>query len=574
MTNRNESFSMAEPSGRFTGTVIVATILTFILLSLLRAGQWFSQDETTNYQLARSIAESGVPLYLDGHPRLWSPPLYVYLLGGFLRMFGETIRAASLLGILLLFSGGIFALKTLQNLLAGKPHRGRGMVILAALFFLNPAFIQGAVIKDIDNSLLVCLVSLFCMVFTMKQGRTRLVWLGLIFFLLLWTKLTTPFLILPAIFLAGYFSSENQTGTTARELISLLFGALLFFLGYVIIGVYLKWPWEEPFLYLVRAFAGRVGTGGWGGMPGKVVYSLVFLFLWTGILSPILFLKTFMFRDEGGRLIFRANRKIAFLAWFSLLSLAVYTFVLGGAAFGFPKYYLPGLVPLYILVAYVISRLTVFEGVSEKCMGYGMGLLALLVFSLAGDPVHWIKVDVKSMRVFREYVPALSIFQAGVYLSSMSLLAFFAGRLIFADRKKRLLLVFIIHLSSCLALGVRQSFSGYNTGYSYGDRKTGEIVKTIRDQGYTARQVLAPTHILFWSVTDPVNVPDRVWEDKREFLERIRDESVKMVVFSLGHNTVGQLRRLLYDEEIRSVLTSRYEEERVGTWWVYKRNHF
>lgn len=160
------------------------------------------QGEHVVYGVASSWRQYGDSRYELG---LWHPPLYVYTLGAGFTLFGSNPLTARLPGILSLV-GTVVATMLLSRRLASPHDRERATrvsVLAAILLLLNPLTVQYAVLlPDIDGTLLtlftvvfVYLVAPYAAAPDVCRPITRLA-LGAGLAVLIWTKLTTPAVLL------------------------------------------------------------------------------------------------------------------------------------------------------------------------------------------------------------------------------------------------------------------------------------------------------------------------------------------------------------------------------------------
>src|SRR5437879_3356747 len=153
---------------------------------------------------ARAVADSGLPFGNQGWMSergdfsqreqwaLWHPPLYVYILGLFTKLFGYAplvLRLPALLGGL---AAGWMTYLLAAELTRGPPAQkvlAGGVATLLVL--LCPLVIQSTLVLDIDFGLLLPLSLLFIWLYLrLEATRARWLWLAPLFVLLLWAKMT------------------------------------------------------------------------------------------------------------------------------------------------------------------------------------------------------------------------------------------------------------------------------------------------------------------------------------------------------------------------------------------------
>lgn len=149
-------------------------------------------DESDFAAQAAGIVEHGVPKVVDhGEVRygMWHPPLYLYCLAASRYVFGPANWTARIVGV------AWFAATAAVVWRLGGP-------LALSLLLLSPLLAQGALYLDIDNTSMAFALILFGAVFAAAprphSGRTVAL-LAAILFLAMWSKLTTPYILLIAV---------------------------------------------------------------------------------------------------------------------------------------------------------------------------------------------------------------------------------------------------------------------------------------------------------------------------------------------------------------------------------------
>jgi hypothetical protein len=202
-----------QQAGWLAWLLAVVTSVGLVGVSLwLIAGQIarpFVYDDVSFVLGARAVADTGRPFGNQGYLlhlywerdqwALWHPPLYIYLLGGVVRLFGDSERAARGIGVVCLLIASAFAFDLARRVVLGRggsPWRALVAGVLAvALYVLNPLAIQASMVLDIDNTILMVLMLAVVWLAITLPGSWRLgtiVGLALLFAVSLWAKMTTP----------------------------------------------------------------------------------------------------------------------------------------------------------------------------------------------------------------------------------------------------------------------------------------------------------------------------------------------------------------------------------------------
>ncbi len=243
----------------FVLALVVAAAATYLCVVARYLDRPLRFDETEWPVMAAGILEHGVPKVLysedkavwlaplmgygDAHFGMWHPPLYQYslaLIASFLGRSDAAMRGTSTLWFL---ASLVLAWKILGLLLPrDTPLRLRAVPL--ALMGLTPLVAEGSLHLDIDNTSLTFSLLLFAYVFLrdpLADSWRRCLGLGLLFALALWSKLTTPFLVVGA---AVLFLLLNRRFRAAIRLgaVALPVGAGLFFLTYLLYCKLLDYP--------------------------------------------------------------------------------------------------------------------------------------------------------------------------------------------------------------------------------------------------------------------------------------------------------------------------------------------
>ncbi|HEV7783770.1 MAG TPA: glycosyltransferase family 39 protein [Thermoanaerobaculia bacterium] len=198
------------------GAISRGAVLLFLVLAAHQAAKPLHLDNVDFPAVAEATAHSGKPVYYRGeenrlHSGLYHPPLYIYTLAAWFRLFGSGPAQARMFGALCALLQGWLALQILR-LLFGSERVRQWRWLFWLLFLLNPYTLQVSAIADIDSTVygpLLGLVLFSALRIGWQDGRWRddepRSWeLGLVALALtaaLWAKLTTVLLLFPFLFL-------------------------------------------------------------------------------------------------------------------------------------------------------------------------------------------------------------------------------------------------------------------------------------------------------------------------------------------------------------------------------------
>lgn len=243
----------ASGSSRVGWLLVAVGILALSAVSLWlivpQLSRPFVYDDVSFALGGRAVAETGWPygnqgyllhLYWEQNQwALWHPPLYVYLLGATMALFGDGERSARSLGVLSLLVCVGLTFDLARRMVF--EHGGGGWraavagVLAVALLVLNPLAVQSTAVLDIDNTILMVLVAAIVWVAVRLPGRwptPAVVGLALLFALSLWSKMTTPIAVGVALVFTRLFQRAGWRGAL-DALVVVLLGVAIFVVTWV-----------------------------------------------------------------------------------------------------------------------------------------------------------------------------------------------------------------------------------------------------------------------------------------------------------------------------------------------------
>ena len=211
----------------------------------------FVYDDVSFMLGARAVADTGRPLGNQGYLlhlywqqdqwALWHPPLYIYTLGLTVALFGDSERVARGLSVLCLLIANGFAFDLARRLVlsrGGGPGRALVAGVLAvALYALNPLAIQSSMILDIDNTVLMVLLTGLAWLAVRLPGSWSLktiVCVAVLYAVSLWAKTTTPIILGVALAFTRLVQEVGWRGAL-QALAAVVLGWAIFALNWVTI---------------------------------------------------------------------------------------------------------------------------------------------------------------------------------------------------------------------------------------------------------------------------------------------------------------------------------------------------
>ncbi len=516
-------------------------------------------DEPQFVDVAASIASSGKPMGYSGtewNPVLTHPTLYHSLLAIPVGLFGETPAAGRSVGIICYFITGLLVFLTVARISVGRwsPH------IALALYMLHPLAVNGALLVDIDNSLLVLASTL--MVYLLARidfqlNPKRALLFGLLFGVFLLSKLTTPPLLLVS--LALYYVLIRDYRKIGYVALIGVVGAAVFAAVYFPYTLLMDLPWQQPFTHSVE----RALEAG-GGAPFYIMLAkrLIRLALWT--MPPTLIAAALVFwvrRKEwfGGRL---TPGDFALLT--GVIVFIFYLFV-GGEAYGFPKYHVP-VIPLF---AIAIGAQFGFKLSKEKpfSIAFVLGLALLYYVFAVRDPLYYpFMFGELMLRGVTESALIKTIaLNAGLSLVPLVLFPFVA-------RKGGRSMVFVLLvITAGVSLIGNQLYRDYSHRYNYGEEGLERAIETVHSLPEDAIVVI-PIDVAFGEGYKHEHYATAdLLSDRDELVAVARRDDTRCIVFRDSYYLNEPWKLTFEDPGLNAELDNYYNKIRMGSFTIYLR---
>jgi hypothetical protein len=564
-------------ASRFLHDPLMADEIYLVIAAdhIRHAGRPLTRTTTDASRFASGDPASGPPAdERDTGYALWHPPLYLHLVALVFGLAGTGAAQARLFGLGCLFAT-ILAMYLLSQAVFRDRADRRAIGLLAAfLFAVNPLAIQGALVVDIDNTLLTpaLLLTLLAVVRSLEARRaTRDLGLGALVAVLLWIKLTTPpaLLLALAIFLAareGIGAALRRTGVVAGVGVA---GFLVTWMAYTDAhGL----PAAVPFEHLLGSLVGAGPRGTLPTVAREAGLGLARVALWV---SPFLLL---LWGLSLGRraLEFGSTRALEAedLLHLTAAIILVAYLVVGRTTFGFPRYDYPVLPLLAILGA--AGSLAAWRTAAPR---YGRGLVATLVGAalvwLAGDPL----LSTYSM-VRERLVAGLALgdvigrvlLQAVVLLLTPFVIASIGGGGGRRLARAAVLPLAVATVSYSLALDATQARADYLVRYGYGGVGTREVLAFLGREVAPDALMLAPAELIYGIGNRASPFPaNAVWTSEPALMGALSSTRLRAFVYGLPTNTIEQLRFIETDPRVLGALHASFRRWIIGSYIVWMR---
>lgn len=543
----SEDHSSMTYSKKLLSILLLVLLVSACLLSIAsHINDLPTADEPQLYDMARSILATGLPYAYSGdlwHPVIYHPTLYYHLaaLATAISMDYPGLRILDLL----LWSFGV----VLCALAVRKPGK-TDHLWTAILMLIPPLMLQGALLVDIDGSLLVACAGLWVYCWQrIARGKKRYILLSAVMFISLWSKLFSPTLWCLGAIVAGLIYRRNDW--TKDGLIALLAGGATFLLTWTI---YCQ-AWGIDFLGPLLCGFGKAeaASSSWLINLGK---NIVRLILWLGPAWVLLLFarRQFLKDDQDTTPLF-----------FGGLAIAFFHLLIGAIAFGFPKYYTPMIPLLAVGIAPLVAK--AYELSSPKVL---MATIVVLVMGLMlpiilGDPLLPILASTRQ-----------GVDTTAITFSAITLLVPVIAALGFWFwLRKETQLVFLL-LPAALGYGVgvtlTQSEANYSVRYIYGEQGINNVIATIQQRVPHEAEVIIPGDIAFLIHYPPkFHQAEAALGDIDKLCEVLQKPENSVFIIRESMKTHAAYARTLNDDRVIRALEN-YNNQTIGSFTLYWRS--
>jgi 4-amino-4-deoxy-L-arabinose transferase-like glycosyltransferase len=472
--------------------IIIIFIVIFTILVAVQSDKKFVLDEIDFPIVSHATSETGLPIYYRGqdnprHLGIYHPPLYIYSLAGFVKIFGFNEISVRFFGLICVLLTVYILVLLIKKLFPLEDRQSLISIIFVSLFLSHPYTIANTTLPDIDQTILPLTLSLylyFIVNLVMNQSligydkkfkyRDAIIILSLIFCLNLWAKLTTPLALIPATFfilIAARVSFFKAIKTTI--FISIL-GMGIFLVTYAAYCFYANLPLSYTFNFLLhsstKSSVGLLHSFTKGSVGSNILINKFFLNIYY-IKSFSLWLTIpfiFLYFTSLFYLTFKRNKNISerialVISYFGLF-VSIFYLCLTGPFGGFFKYVFPVFFTFFIPISYFFYN-TLFSELKPIKVGSANNLILIFVLIFLLVFLYRIFISKDNSYLTKETVNGLILF--GALMTSFIFSIQIHRRNIFVIR------LVICALMACvfgnlLGISRSQAVAPYPTKYHYG----------------------------------------------------------------------------------------------------------
>lgn len=514
------------------------------------------------------------PIYYRGeaspsHIGLYHPPLYIYLLATFIKIFGFTETTVRMFGAICSLVSAFLVFMIFRTLFTKKKHRYFELIFLG-LFLFHPYTVANATLPDIDSTVLpvMILLYLYFLVYFYKYNWSRFkrsqpgvflkkslfqnISLAVIFALCLWTKITTP-LVLPfaSVLILKALGLDWKKAILSATLVSVL-GAVLFLSTYFAFCSIQELPFTYTFKFLVASFSKGTQSDSVSRVH-LIVQNLKYFPQFANWLTLPYIIAFFV------SCVFLFKRKMSsaytIAGILALIGLMLMMFYLGliSPFGGYFKYPFAGFALLIIPIALFISdSLRPIKIVHVLAILIASAIFA--GFQISNQP------DIS----IRESQPLsmLTLLLAG----SISILLFKISFKKYGNSLKSILLVIMVGVS--VGISREQALAPYPTKYYYGQSGLNETVEYLR--------VVTEEDEIIWSMKDVGYYVNNKYIENYQYLpdsnslySLLQEQSVRYFVMTRG---IGEDQVEAYPEHYQILQEYATLENEFGNFLIFRAN--
>ncbi len=573
---RPEDTESVYPRKIFFLFVLVAIIAAGLAFQISHIHEFLTGDDSRFITLVREMLGIGdyQEFDLSRGIGIWHPMLYQSILALIGRLFGAELLYFRIFGIFVyivnvVLVGVITARVSKSPFLSAIPALG------CALFALNPLAVSLGVHIDIDNSILTTAILLFSVSLVSSVGAARgrrIVLISACFALALLCKLTTPPLLIGALFI--YFACiGDYKDAWVYSLGVLVIGTAMFMVGWLAMTQALGYPFFSVFTRTLFVFLEKTSAA--FGMMEHARLALCVIYFVT---APLLFVFIYM----TARVVLDRKRHeeepILYIAIMGSLILIGYLFI-GGLTYGVTKYQYPAVPMLAVVCASGLKRyIRLPIGKPRLVIIFGLLAASLVACLLVGDPILHLNYDYKYYLFTHGISGGLAdgfftriVRDASVYV--VIPFVFFVA-LFFLNRKSKafsILLLFLVlnSVAFSLALYAQRIHADYAVLYAYGGRGTREVWDMLApgSRVFISEGIICPPRSTKEITFVSPQRPDRA----SDVIRSIEAANPDYIVTGITIDTLAALKTVYGSDAFLGYVEGRYRRVEVGSYTVWVR---
>lgn len=536
--------------------LIILFIIFYFVLVIPQITGLFVSDEVDFINAARGVVTSGIPIY-EGAGNvmkigLWHPTLYVNILATSFKLFGVHEWSARIISV-------IFTLLTLlvvYLIMKYLAFLDFSKVLAISIFLFNPLVVQGSLLVDIDNSVLMFFIALFVYAY-LKLDREKpknLLLLGILFAIALWAKIPTPPVLILSILIFHTLNREYKKGLQETIVIGLV-GGTVFLTTWILYCDFFDLPFLQPFIHNI----GYIGVG-----TNKMHFLLTHLWGFKNILfwaTPFFILPILIISINRAK-IYLKNRKleaIDFLVIVGLLIFLEYLIVGSYQTADFPRYFSP-MMPMFSVV------FAGYFGMVKELTRKDLHVVSFVSLIIIAYLILVLKDPLLIDRVIFNTGAIYKIVEETAVVTVLYLLPFIISYTIFRALKVKtaFMLSIIVPLLMCgVYIDAIQVKADYATAYFYGESGMKDTIDYLSPRIDDNDAVIAKKDVAYYlAVKELYELP----KSAEELEKLIENRDIEYIILKKE----GYFTSLRY-KDVTELIDTKYElDKEFGDYKVYK----
>ena len=529
-------------------------------------------DEVESVKVALALDKIGIPVIEVGSEKqvmFHHSRVYHHMLASIFGWFGNGEFNARLLGLGSYLINGLL-IWLIARILASEKKTSWAPFWATLFYLISPLAVQGSVLVDIDTTILtVCSTFfLYYLISTMqKPSAYQGVALSVLWGGCLIVKVTTSLLLGPLAALV-----HLQRGDWKRRCIFLLelFSiALLIYLAFTFIYSYSRGL--DPLSPILHKSARIVS--GLSSEDSNILLSWIKrslrLILWVSPFALLLYLVAVsqIWRS------FLNNKVIdgpVLLALYTLTILVVYIAV-KGSGYGFPRYHLPMLPAMCVLIGLQVGRLRLTRG--QILLALVLLVLQLAYYFQLNTDFFYAAYTFHERTVLAvEPMPDAAVGLAKTGLAY--LLPFFGAVVVFYLLRPRgtapvMLAAVVVFVPLSLSQIFIQKDTPYATNYMYGESGIREAAVFMKDAVKSDQRIVCPTDLAYYLERKQAYLSASEVFTDNSVGRLVADRQIRALAFRDGFFAHQHFGKTL--KELQPILDSSFGLHRIGSFFIYLR---
>jgi 4-amino-4-deoxy-L-arabinose transferase-like glycosyltransferase len=551
-------------------TALVVIIIWTVHLPLM--SKPLITDEVESVKVAIALNQTGKPVIKVGSDKevmFHHSRIYHYLLAGVFRLLGNSEWQARLIGVFCYLINGLLVWGITREL--ESANNAGWAPLWATLFYLiSPLAVQGSVLVDIETTVLTTgtMGFLYYVVATLARPKPfRSFITGLLWGACLMIKASTALLLGPLAIWVQYWRKRTQRPLMdVIQIIAIGLGVYLVFTF-----IYSTSHELNPLAPLLHKWS-RI-LSGLGGEDANILISWtkrsLRLFMWLTPWALIIYL--IAVRDSMRNLIH--HKKVdgtSLLMVYTLIVLVGYI-IIKGSGYGFPRYHLPMLPAMSVLIGLQVARVHLIP--RQATLTLICVLLLGLYFGLLNTDFFYQVYTFGERMVLNPEghdAAAVQLFQTTLLYIIPFL---FALAVIAAIGLRRRLLWIVTATVVSLPLALSQIYiqknRSYSTNYLYGESGHRDTAAYLAGIVGPNELIICPTDIAHYIGREQLYLSASKVFTKNRIALAVDDPRIRVIAFRDGFWNHVVFGRLL--KELRPILDHSFENQRIGSFFIYVR---